>query len=209
MRLGFLFTALCLSGCIASGDSKEDSGAEMGVGGSGGTGGAGGAGGAGGTGGSVGPIEGQRPGHVECARERPPPEGGVDAFGEEGCDSHEACDEGPNGRCLSFRFGTMCVYDKCFTDGDCGEGVCECAGGLHSGHYCANEGNCQVDGDCGEGGRCSPSYGDCGNYGGIVGYWCHTPEDTCARDADCEDGGDCRWSPAEARFSCSTDHCVG
>jgi hypothetical protein len=72
-------------------------------------------------------------------------------------------------------------------------------------------GNCRVDASCGAGGYCSPSLGSCGNYGGVVGYYCHTPKDKCVDDADCaaQGGGDCRYDQASGAWACATTQCVG
>ena len=73
-------------------------------------------------------------------------------------------------------------------------------------------GNCRVDKDCGGGsGFCSPSLGQCGNYAGVVGYYCHTPQDKCTDDADCaaQGGGDCRFNQVSGAWECQTSQCAG
>lgn len=211
-----------------SGGGQGGSGGD--VGGSGGAvGGAGGAiggggGEVGGGGGSVGGAGGlqepekHRPVAEACDDERPmqPFELGPDEeYGEVECRSHEACDQGRNGRCVFTRFGTACTYDECITDDDCGAGsVCQCNGGFYSdNNVCLSQGECQTDGDCGANGYCSPSFGDCGDYSGVVGWFCHTADDECVDDADCGDGeswGDyCAFMPGTGRWQCSNSHCAG
>jgi hypothetical protein len=74
-------------------------------------------------------------------------------------------------------------------------------------------GNCQIDADCGGGGFCSPSLGECGNYSGVVAYWCRTPEDTCVEDSDCVDpergDGYCAHYPQVGHWACQYGQCVG
>jgi hypothetical protein len=73
-------------------------------------------------------------------------------------------------------------------------------------------GNCRVDKDCGGGaGYCSPTLGPCGNYAGVVAYYCHTPQDKCTDDADCaaQGGGDCRLNQVSGAWECQTSQCAG
>jgi hypothetical protein len=73
-------------------------------------------------------------------------------------------------------------------------------------------GNCQTDGDCGSSGYCSPTFGGCGDYGGVIAYYCHTPADTCIDDSDCvspERAGYCMYSPEVGRWACGYGQCVG
>jgi len=131
------------------------------------------------------------------------------------CTSHDECTEGDNGRCTGNAFhGYYCTYDACFGDSDCGAGPCICrgaSGGVGNGG--ANRclaGTCQTDSDCGAGGWCSPTLGSCGDYGGVVGYYCHTCEDECTDDSDC--GGYpsyCAFDEASARWRCQDSHCAG
>jgi hypothetical protein len=133
---------------------------------------------------------------------------------------------GANGRCVPMpRFpGCQCSFDQCFADADCPtNGVCECrtvaAGGgaarpaPTSPNVC-KVGKCRVDQDCGGAtgtGYCSPSLGPCGNYGGVVGYFCHTTKDKCTDDADCKahGGGDCRFNATVGAWACETSQCAG
>lgn len=75
-------------------------------------------------------------------------------------------------------------------------------------------GNCRTDSDCANGGYCSPTLGQCGNYTGVIGYYCHTPSDECTDDSDCTGNptsgpGYCMYSPEVAHWLCSYSHCVG
>ena len=131
-----------------------------------------------------------------------------------GCHSHEECTEGMNGRCTNYGRGYAdCTYDQCFVDADCASGPCNC-GDDYSGNTCRG-GDCQIDADCGDAGFCSPTLGSCGDYSGVVAYYCHTPDDECTDDADCEGSRDgfggayCMYSPEVARWVCSDTHCAG
>jgi len=214
-------------GCIADPDDGEGSGGDDGaggmstMGGSPSTGGVSGAGGASGQGGEPGmggeippvrvPLR-HRAVAEACDRERPP--GNVNNDVGAQCSADEDCTDGENGRCIQHR-ETLCTYDGCFDDGACDGFACECEGGWGSDHnICLRQGNCLVDADCGEGGYCSPSLGDCGDYGGTVGYFCHTPQDECIDDADCggmpgSGGSYCRFNPAVGHWSCDDSQCVG
>ncbi|HVR00933.1 MAG TPA: hypothetical protein VMT47_02275 [Polyangia bacterium] len=181
------------------------------TGGAGTTGAAGtpGTGGSGGVGGMSGRVpQKHRAAAVACPTDRPAglcTAPNVDAgFG---CAKDADCTAGTNGRCSSGGrlAGCQCSYDTCSMDADCAQmgGPCECrstAQGIvapattTSVNVC-KMGNCRVDHDCGAGGYCSPSLGSCGNYGGVVGYYCHTTKDTCVDDSDCQvrgGAGDCR-----------------
>jgi hypothetical protein len=134
------------------------------------------------------------------------------------CYAHEDCTDGVNGRCVGARMGYVCTYDQCQTDDDCGEGVCECGGG-QMGHttsdydVCVARGNCRVNADCGDSGYCSPTFGSCGAYSGVVAYYCHTPNDECVNDADCGTGEPwgsyCAYNEIGGRWICSNSHCAG
>lgn len=143
-------------------------------------------------------------------RESPP----LSDFTSVGCTTHEECTEGMNGRCTDYGRGYAdCTYDQCFEDSECASGPCIC-GGDFAGNSCRG-GDCQIDADCGDGGYCSPTFGDCGDYSGVIAYYCHTPEDECTDDTDCEGhrdgfgGAYCMYSPEVARWICSDSHCAG
>jgi hypothetical protein len=76
-----------------------------------------------------------------------------------------------------------------------------------SNNFCL-AGNCRVDADCGAGGYCSPTFGSCGSFFGVVGYYCHTPKDKCVDDSDCPPG-DCRYDPIGGSWACGTSFCAG
>jgi len=155
-----------------------------------------------------------RPAEIVCDSERIfgplPPDGSTAA-----CTKHEDCTEGANGRCAATgRLGYQCTYDLCFNDSECGEdSVCVC--GLptaESVNHCVT-GGCTIDADCGTNGYCSPSFGTCGNYFGVIGYFCHTPEDECVDDVDCGDGSFgapyCAYDPTLGHWACSSLQCAG
>lgn len=132
------------------------------------------------------------------------------------CNTDADCTAGKNGRCSMVGGGRLppyasCVYDGCYVDADCGtKRACHCGGAPSSGHFC-EQGNCAVDADCGVNGYCSPSLGGCGNYGGVVGNFCHTSNDDCMNDDECMDkpGGYCAYSQEAQKWQCSYGHCVG
>lgn len=154
-----------------------------------------------------------RPVAEVCDDVRNPPEPYWEpSFDANECTVHADCVNGINGRCFTSRAMNICTYDTCFSDSDCGETVCLCGG--DDVNKCLI-GNCQVDADCGPKGYCSPSLGSCGNYGGISGYYCHTPEDECINDSECESESGARGSPycafnlVAGKWMCSSTHCVG
>ena len=108
--------------------------------------------------------EKHRPDDPPCARERaaPPFEVHHEWVDHAECERHADCDEGDNGRCDSFTHsgGTsyFCTYDSCFSDDECGGGVCDCGENTAYGqNKCLDAGDCRVNADCGPGGWCSPS----------------------------------------------------
>ena len=136
------------------------------------------------------------------------------------CRAHTDCTDGENGRCVgNGHDGWRCTYDSCFADSDCSDGtsgpqLCECEGGSRSDNNVCLRGTCRVDADCGAAGYCSPSFGDCGNYFGVIGYYCHTNTDECVNDADCNADGShpeayCAFKPTVGRWQCSNLNCVG
>ena len=123
------------------------------------------------------------------------------------CLRDEDCTAGDNGRCHFDRAGARCTYDACFTDAECPEegGPCICDSGNGGGNACL-PGNCKTDADCGSDGYCSPTASECG---GVVAYYCRTPDDSCVDDAGCP-GGQCMYRPEVARWACGARHvCVG
>ena len=161
------------------------------------------------------PPEKHRPAPVKCDNVRPSPPVGSSPQGT--CSAHSDCTQGKNGRCSASRVGYTCTYDECFEDSDCGTGgVCQCEGGFRSDNNVCLKSVCQIDADCGPGSWCSPSFGDCGNYTGVTGYYCHTPKDECINDSDCVGQGPvgpgtpyCMYNEAAGYWQCSSSHCVG
>ncbi len=181
--------------------------------GAGGTSGAAGSG-AGGAGGFTGPPTKHRASATTCDNVRPVgdpmiPDGGLTP----NCRSHAECIAGANGRCTGgWHDGWKCTYDQCFTDADCAAtgGVCGCESGFHADNNVCLSGNCRTDADCGSAGYCSPTFGECGNYSGVVSYYCHTPQDECVDDAHCVGAGAyCMYSPAAGHWKCSNVSCAG
>ena len=136
-----------------------------------------------------------------------------------GCTTHAECTDGINGRCTgSPRNGYNCSYDQCFSDSECGSGPCDCRGarggvGSFGSNHCL-QGDCQTDADCGVGGACSPTLGTCGDFGGVVGYYCHTCEDLCTDDSDCPASssglpGYCAYDELAGRWACQDSQCAG
>jgi hypothetical protein len=124
------------------------------------------------------------------------------------------CTEGKNGRCEEFRGDRRCTYDQCMSDSDCASGgPCGCSLAFWSDANACLLGNCHTDADCPEPGYCSPTLGSCGNYAGVVGYYCRTCDDECVDDRDCVDpsrgAGYCAYSPEVSHWVCSYSHCVG
>jgi hypothetical protein len=160
---------------------------------------------------------------LACSTTRPPgihvhADGGLSSDGGTGgpCTADSQCTSGDNARCTPSEHNgfATCESDACSTDGDCGKGgVCACGLPASTGRYpnvCLS-GNCRVDSDCGCG-YCSPTYGtSCGAYGGVIGYYCHTPEDECTNDDQCTEGGPgyCGYQPTTKRWTCFYSFCAG
>jgi hypothetical protein len=128
----------------------------------------------------------------------------------------ECADAGANSRCNMMSFsvivGCACTHDACSSDSDCATptGACLCD---QNGNRCVS-GNCRVDADCGPGRSCSPSFGDCGFWGGFVGYYCHVPDDSCVDDSDCPStnglpAAACIYQPTVSAWRCATPSCQG
>ncbi len=131
------------------------------------------------------------------------------------CHAHADCTAGRNGRCTgNGHDGWRCTYDECANDTECSGGkVCGCDLGFRSGADVCLTANCRVDGDCGTNGYCSPSLGSCGDYSGVVAYYCHTATDECIDDADCTattgGRGYCAFESSVGHWKCSFSHCAG
>lgn len=139
------------------------------------------------------PPELSRPVAVACSKERPPGKPSPDNNENPECKVDADCKDGINGRCNEhygghgFRF-SGCDYDRCFSDAECGGGVCTCSPG---GNYCNPPGNCLTDKDCGAGGFCTASNGEDpeGACGSTQTYFCRTPKDECVTNDDCAKAG--------------------
>lgn len=155
---------------------------------------------------------------TSCPTDRPPGTS-MGTGGTNGCTTDNDCKDaskGTNGRCVFSRVGATCSYDTCVDDSTCGGKVCECRTtatmASTATNHCLQEGNCRTDSDCGTGGACSPSFGSCGNYFGVIAYYCHTAKDSCVDDADCAATGAnayCAYNTAAGLWQCSTAQCVG
>ncbi|MFO0666153.1 MAG: hypothetical protein U0174_19525 [Polyangiaceae bacterium] len=150
------------------------------------------------------PAKVHRASAVACSQTRDP--GKVGWGTQSDCKSDAECKAGKNGRCTQFGLRAGCTYDACFADADCkakgAGGVCACRTGAGSPNQCVG-GNCQLDVDC-KGWSCSPSLGSMGRIHGIVGYYCHGPQDACIDDEDCNNGASCRYAPELGHFACSS-----
>ena len=123
------------------------------------------------------------------------------------CTNDADCTYLPGGRCD----GVQCNYD-CTSDRDCGPGLCRCSDEpIYSLHQCTHAA-CRIDADC-PGSYCSPTFGTCGNYQGVVDYRCHTPDDECTDDGDCTATvgamAYCMYEPLARHWICGNSHCAG
>jgi hypothetical protein len=130
------------------------------------------------------------------------------------CVSDADCTAQDNGRCWDNRGSWFCTYDSCYSDSTCNDGgPCACEGESGSPGNACLPGNCQTDANCGSKGYCSPTFGGCGRYSGVIAYYCHTAADTCLDDADCIDptvgGGYCMYAPEVGHWACGYGQCVG
>ena len=159
--------------------------------------------------------ENHRAAAVGCDDQRPPGDGRAYFEGSE-CSQDTDCSAGHNGRCSGFRNGSSCTYDECAADADCtSSGPCACEAAFWSDANACLPGNCRTDAGCAGGnGYCSPTFGDCGNYAGVIAYYCHTPDDTCIDDVDCvgnemQGEGYCMYRPELGHWECGYGQCVG
>lgn len=131
------------------------------------------------------------------------------------CLTDADCTAQDNGRCWDNRGTWFCTYDTCYSDATCTSGgPCACEGESGSAGNTCLPGNCRIDADCGAEGYCSPTFGGCGNYSGVIAYYCHTTADTCLDDGDCVDptkggAGYCMYSPEVGHWACGYGQCVG
>jgi hypothetical protein len=159
-----------------------------------------------------------RPTAPTCNEVRPStvPDGGFHNDAGQ-CDTDSDCDDadaGVDGRCLipgPFK-PPVCSYDECFQDSDCGPyHVCVCRDYDTVEANDCEPSNCETDSDCGDGGYCSPMFGGCAPVIGIVGYYCHTPNDHCLTNSDCSSTGEyCVYDLALGnRWICAPLDCAG
>lgn len=120
------------------------------------------------------------------------------------------CTSGSDGRCVHAEAPIAecsCTYDACVHDTDCPAGsLCACHGSPYvggQGNTCT-PGNCRVDSDCGSNGYCSPAY-DTMTCGGLLGYYCHTPDDECVNDSDCTKNDDDVCTFLSGRWQCAME----
>lgn len=139
------------------------------------------------------------------------------------CRMDGQCTMGTNGRCVGNPHdGCRCSYDTCRDDMGCATGgpcACRLSNRGAAGANVCLPGNCQIDADCGNSSwsYCSPTFGSCGDYGGVVGYQCHTAQDECVDDEDCagQDAGFlgqrpyCMFVREVGRWQCSNSGCAG
>lgn len=93
---------------------------------------------------------------------------------------------------------TICAYDECMTDADCGpKRRCEC-GSDGQRYRCVGVDQCRSDTDCGGGALCM-----CGEGAGP--NQCH--ESTCRSDADCAGGYPCADSHGARHCRTRRDRC--
>lgn len=156
-----------------------------------------------------------------CPADRPASNCAVTGGPPVSCTADTECTSGTNGRCVgNAHDGCRCSYDTCQRDSDCTSGGpcgCRLSGRGSAGANVCLGGNCATDSQCGPCGFCSPTLGDCGDYTGTIGYYCHTPQDECVDDEDCSalDAGFlgqrpyCRYQPTVGRWTCSNQQCAG
>lgn len=172
-----------------------------------------------------------------CPERAVPPS---NASSSSGCKSDADCKDGRQGRCVRFGISlapaersnllagppppppeTICAYDECATDADCGaKRRCEC-GGPGQRYRCVGVDQCQGDRDCAAGSLCACGEGgapnqclqstcradaDCaGGYPCAAsqgGRYCRSPRDRCKGAADCGRDETCDYRHAEGAFVC-------
>jgi hypothetical protein len=165
------------------------------------------------------PPTAHRPAPTACPADRQP--GRPPAYKPPGsaCTTDADCTAGRNGRCEENLGPSVCSYDACIVDGDCGgSSVCVCR---LSTNYDANtcfHGNCKVDAECGPGAYCSPSGPDVdsscrtGLEPGSFGFFCHTAQDACVDDRDCPANlpwpQKCLFDPTARHWACFDMKCT-
>lgn len=123
-------------------------------------------------------------------------------------------DCGPGGHCTfaDLRFNVPgCVWDECYSDADCGDGLlCACGTSQpETVNRCVFP-ECLTDKDCTTTHLCSPSYGCYGSILGGKNYHCRTPDDECQIDADCGGGSRfCGFDATQRKWHCIEPTCFG
>lgn len=154
-----------------------------------------------------------RENHVSCSKADTPTPGKttfkrVEPEPGGPCTTKADCKESANGRCS----GGKCTYDTCYDDADCkGSGLCSCEEDGKVGYRCMR-GDCAIDSDCGANGFCSPSWHEgCGSFIGVVGWYCHKPDDECTNDDECTKTGNgfCAYSQEKKYWICGYGVCKG
>jgi hypothetical protein len=135
-----------------------------------------------------------------CSASVPPPNTGQDSGVTDPCYQ--------DGGLTGLYTGTVCSYDECRVDSDCGQRVpCYCRDPNIFGepNVCLPASKCALDSDCSPPGFCSPSY--VANQSPPLGFFCHTQDDTCVDDSDCASFGP---YGASCQFDTTSDiwHCV-
>jgi hypothetical protein len=203
------------SGGSAAGGVTHSTGGTLSAGGAIATGGTINTGGAAGSGGSVHREPAQHRATADFCLVVPGNSAGGSAgtpFPDGECTVDADCTNGKNGRCVA-QHGTYCTYDTCYSDAECESGAaCLCSTPGGRGNRCGELG-CRVDADC-PGSWCSPTFGTCGGFSGVIGYACHSNADECIDDSDCGDpigvgAPYCAFSPMVGHWLCSTSACVG
>lgn len=156
------------------------------------------------------------PSGKSCPERAVPPS---NASSARGCRSDADCTKGRQGRCVRFGVSlapaarsnllaeapppppeTVCAYDECLADADCGPSRrCEC-GGEGQRYRCVAVDQCQRDADCGSGALCM-----CGEGAGP--NVCR--ESSCRSDADCAGGYPCSHSEGGRYCQSARDRCKG
>ena len=189
------------------------------------------------------------PQQVACPARVTPPS---NASSDYGCKTDAECTNGRDGRCVKNESGayhglapspearrsnllagpmppppkTLCVYDKCQTDKDCGSGMrCACGDGKgQSRNQCVAVDTCLSDKDCGADALCAcgtaPLPNSCrpGNCrtdsecgaGFACEQYCRSARDACRKDADCTAPfgmyPTCTYLPETKAFGCRAVH---
>lgn len=176
-----------------------------------------------------------------CAPRTLPPS---NATSDYGCKSDAECKQGRDGRCVKNDRGiygatvapspllaappppppkTVCVYDECVSNADCGSKArCACGEGTVR-HRCIPLDACLTDAECGKDSLCACGSGagantcifancrsdkDCDGRtcgASASGTYCHTGDDECTTDKDCKKGNEysiCDYERSRGAWKC-------